>query len=355
MQASLIIDLYYKYKSNGIKISTELMNKLLSLDSKLIKFIINNNIDANMLERYLNNYMFNNLDVNTQILVLENDNDYFFEFEDFLDRINDTYLPKILKIMYNCKNKEIIKTGFQFFLLNKPSFNSEVEISAFKNILESNTLEHAKAACCYMQDEGIMITNHTIEVTKIIATAKTKDHAKYAYKVSRYYLHKSSDNVEELIRIVANAKTKKNAEYACKITQSDKVSRFIIELTELFANTNEAYLEFLYKMIDDGFVYIVIDLLYVFKSRINTNNFDAIMGLLLTNDCEKSNNPIRSLEKILKSSNDYKPFEVVYKESSEDAIKGVEELNKEFPGIDIKPSTFVKSLKHKKETKLNNE
>ena len=107
-------------------------------------------------------------------------------------------------------------------------------------------------------------------------------------------------------------------------------------------------------MIASGYIDIVIALIDVFEKRVNVNNFDAVISLITSGDYERNKNPIESLGKILRTTNDYKPFEVVYKDSVQDAVKGAAALDKAFPGIDIKGNTYIKTRKNKKENKHDN-
>lgn len=74
--------------------------------------------------------------------------------------------------------------------------------------------------------------------------------------------------------------------------------------------------------------------------------------MLMSGDYEKSSNPIESLKNILKSANDYKPFEDAYEDSEIDAINAAKALDKEFPGINITGETYVKTKRMKKVTKV---
>lgn len=96
----------------------------------------------------------------------------------------------------------------------------------------------------------------------------------------------------------------------------------------------------------EGFI-LKADLL---NGSVNPNNLLLVTQLLITGNYEKSNNPIKSLSNILKSGNNYEKFYIVYTDSLSDAVLGAKELDKEFPGIDIKGNTLVKKRKHKTKT-----
>lgn len=119
------------------------------------------------------------------------------------------------------------------------------------------------------------------------------------------------------------------------------------------ANANIEVVKGVNELINLGFLSVVVDLIDVFNERVNPNNILAVTQLLTTGNYEKSSNPIESLSKILKSRNNYEEFNIVYTDSASDAVLGAKELDKEFPGIDIKGDTLVKTRKHKTKTEQN--
>lgn len=359
MQVDLIRKLYNKYNFKDEMISKDLMNKLLQEDNKLIESIINSNKDLSKIENYFNDRYFKLFDTDTKILILEKDDGSFYKLKEVFDCINEKIRPEILSALYECPNKSFLDIGIEYLSWQKKDDIKRKYISdLFKIILNSPTEKHAiiaqkTALCINANDSG-----KVVELTSIVANAKTGFNAEYAYYVIRDIKgDKLKQIIVELASIIANANTDDNAKYACYFIRggiSRKICPKTLELTKLYATINPEYLSGVKNMVEKGFSDVVFSLLDTFKSDMNANNFNAILNLLLSGEYEKSNNPITSFEKILKSTDDYIPFGVVYDFSDIDAVKGAEELNKEFPGIDIKSSTYIKTRKSKKTNNKKN-
>ena len=403
-----IVKLINKYEKKSEKISPDLMDNLLSANSELIGYILNSDISTDMLERCFKYSLFSTLDLKTQILILENDNGEFGRFNDFL-KIKPKFISKILKIIYNSKNSEALIYGERYLKLCKPFGSNELLI--FKAILNSKNEDNASNSYAvatnyspYVNCEkkleltkivadaknpeeardvatniGVLKSDFAIELTKIAADAK-KPYEAWIVAINTDVLR--SGFVVELTKIVSNAKngylssnvatnldvlksgfavelTKiiadaKNPDEASEVATNIDVieSGHVLELTNLIASKSVA--TGLCKMIASGYIDIVIALIDVFEKRVNVNNFDAVISLITSGDYERNKNPIESLGKILRTTNDYKPFEVVYKDSVQDAVKGAAALDKAFPGIDIKGNTYIKTRKNKKENKHDN-
>ena len=412
MQADMIVKLCKKI---NLCIKPGLMQKLLMADTRLIKYIMDNKIELNKLEKYFYLPLFNDYDYETQVMIFENDEGQFEKIFSLLKSSEPKDAKKILKSIYNCKciEPEKVELAIKFFnstsninfsdkkeifeiLLNSKSScncreaynvasNNEVKkrghlveltkivansnnpISASSVAVNENVLQSiyvveltkivadatkppitAEVACVLSKLE----CKNVVELTKIVANAKNSFQA---YIVAKNFEKFQSETAIELTKIVANAKTKKNAEFTCDIIQNTDVikSNKIIEIATLFANTNPNNLYGMYKLVISGFLEVLICLMDVFKSKINPNNFDAVIDLLVTGNYELSKNPTESLVKILRSTNNYEKFNELYAYSDESAIKGALELDKEFPGIDIKGNTYVKMSKKKKNNNNN--
>ena len=317
MKNDQIVKLINKYEKKNEKISPDLMNNLLSANSELIDYILNSDISTDMLEKCFKYSLFSTLDLKTQILILENDNGEFGRFNDFL-KIKPKFISKILKIIYNSKNSEALIYGERYLKSCKPFGSNELLI--FKAILNS----------------------------------KNEDNASNSYAIATNYSpYVNCEKKLELTKIVADAK---NPDEASEVATNIDVieSGHVLELTNLIANVSKSVATELCKMINSGYIDIVIALIDVFEKRINVNNFDAVISLITSGDYERSKNPIESLGKILRTTNNYQPFTVVYKDSAQEAVKGSRALDKAFPGIDIKGNTYIKTRKNKKGSQQDN-
>ena len=410
MKNDQIVKLINKYEKKNEKISPDLMNNLLSANSELIDYILNSDISTDMLEKCFKYSLFSTLDLKTQILILENDNGEFGRFNDFL-KIKPKFISKILKIIYNSKNSEALIYGERYLKSCKPFGSNELLI--FKAILNSKNEDNASNSYAvatnyspYVNCEkkleltkivadaknpeeardvatniGVLKSDFAIELTKIAADAK-KPYEAWIVAINTDVLR--SGFVVELTKIVSNAKngylssnvatnldvlksgvavelTKiiayaKNPDEASEVATNIDVieSGHVLELTNLIANVSKSVATELCKMINSGYIDIVIALIDVFEKRINVNNFDAVISLITSGDYERSKNPIESLGKILRTTNNYQPFTVVYKDSAQEAVKGSRALDKAFPGIDIKGNTYIKTRKNKKGSQQDN-
>ena len=410
MKNDQIVKLINKYEKKSEKISPDLMDNLLSANSELIDYILNSDISTRKLESCFKYSLFSTLNLKTQILILENDNGEFGRFNDFL-KIKPKFISKILKIIYNSKNSEALIYGERYLKSCKPFGSNELLI--FKAILNSKNEDNASNSYAvatnyspYVNCEkkleltkivadaknpeeardvatniGVLKSDFAIELTKIAADAK-KPYEAWIVAINTDVLR--SGFVVELTKIVSNAKngylssnvatnldvlksgfavelTKivayaKNPDEASEVATNIDVieSGHVLELTNLIANVSKSVATGLCKMIASGYIDIVIALIDVFKKRVNVNNFDAVISLITSGDYERSKNPIESLGKILRTTNNYQPFTVVYKDSAQDAVKGAAALDKAFPGIDIKGNTYIKTRKNKKGSQQDN-
>ena len=230
-------------------------------------------------------------------------------------------------------NTDVLRSGFVVEL-------TKIVSNAKNGYLSSNVATNL----------DVLKSGFAVELTKIIAYAKNPDEAS---EVATNTGVLKSGFAVELTKIVADAK---NPDEASEVATNIDVieSGHVLELTNLIANVSKSVATELWKMIASGYIDIVIALIDVFEKRVNVNNFDAVISLITSGDYERNKNPIESLGKILRTTNDYKPFEVVYKDSVQDAVKGAAALDKAFPGIDIKGNTYIKTRKNKKENKHDN-
>ena len=230
-------------------------------------------------------------------------------------------------------NTDVLRSGFVVEL-------TKIVSNAKNGYLSSNVATNL----------DVLKSGFAVELTKIIAYAKNPDEAS---EVATNTGVLKSGFAVELTKIVADAK---NPDEASEVATNIDVieSGHVLELTNLIANVSKSVATELWKMIVSGYIDIVIALIDVFKKRVNVNNFDAVISLITSGDYKRNKNPIESLGKILRTTNDYKPFEVVYKDSVQDAVKGAAALDKAFPGIDIKGNTYIKTRKNKKENKHDN-
>ena len=230
-------------------------------------------------------------------------------------------------------NTDVLRSGFVVEL-------TKIVSNAKNGYLSSNVATNL----------DVLKSGFAVELTKIIAYAKNPDEAS---EVATNTGVLKSGFAVELTKIVADAK---NPDEASEVATNIDVieSGHVLELTNLIANVSKSVATELCKMINSGYIDIVIALIDVFEKRVNVNNFDAVISLITSGDYERNKNPIESLGKILRTTNDYKPFEVVYKDSVQDAVKGAAALDKAFPGIDIKGNTYIKTRKNKKENKHDN-
>ena len=228
-------------------------------------------------------------------------------------------------------NTDVLRSGFVVEL-------TKIVSNAKNGYLSSNVATNL----------DVLKSGFAVELTKIIADAKNPDEAS---EVATNTGVLKSGFAVELTKIIADAK---NPDEASEVATNIDVieSGHVLELTNLIASKSVA--TGLCKMIASGYIDIVIALIDVFEKRVNVNNFDAVISLITSGDYERNKNPIESLGKILRTTNDYKPFEVVYKDSVQDAVKGAAALDKAFPGIDIKGNTYIKTRKNKKENKHDN-
>ena len=230
-------------------------------------------------------------------------------------------------------NTDVLRSGFVVEL-------TKIVSNAKNGYLSSNVATNI----------DVLNSGFAVELTKIIAYAKNPDEAS---EVATNTGVLKSGFAVELTKIIADAK---NPDEASEVATNINVikSGYVLELTKLIANVNKSVATELCKMINNGYIDIVIALIDVFEKRINVNNFNAVISLIISGDYERSKNPIESLGEILRSPNNYKPFDVVYKDSVQDAVKGARALDNEFPGIDIKGSTYIKTRRYKKESEHDN-
>ena len=230
-------------------------------------------------------------------------------------------------------NTDVLRSGFVVEL-------TKIVSNAKNGYLSSNVATNL----------DVLKSGVAVELTKIIAYAKNPDEAS---EVATNTGVLKSGVAVELTKIVADAK---NPDEASEVATNIDVieSGHVLELTNLIANVSKSVATELCKMINSGYIDIVIALIDVFEKRINVNNFDAVISLITSGDYERSKNPIESLGKILRTTNNYQPFTVVYKDSAQEAVKGSRALDKAFPGIDIKGNTYIKTRKNKKENKHDN-
>lgn len=376
-----IVKLINKYEKKSEKISPDLMDNLLSANSELIDYILNSDISTRKLERCFKYSLFSTLNLKTQIFILENDNGEFGNLNVFFVK-NPKFILKILKIIYGLKNS--VSTFYGISYLREIEYFGSVEFLIFKIIVNAkshiNSLESFNAAksssiirFCkpqerlkiikiiasvnnphealnISQDERVIKSGFALELAKIVGNSKCPEEALYVAANNKLI---KSGKVVELTKIVAFAQNPEEASIVATNTNVIK-SGYVLELTSLVANINETASKYLCKMIVSGYIDIVIALIDVFKKRVNVNNFDAVISLITSGDYERSKNPIESLGKILRTTNNYQPFTVVYKDSVQDAVKGAAALDKAFPGIDIKGNTYIKTRKNKKENKHDN-
>ena len=381
MKAEIILKLIDKYETKNEKISSDLMNNLLSANSELIDYILNSDISTRKLKRCFKYSLFSTLDLKTQIFILENDNGEFGALNVFFVK-NPKFILKILEIIYGLKNSDSTSHGISY--LREIEYFGSVEFSIFKIIVNAksyiNSLEAFNAskspliisfckpqerlkiiktislvnnpheALCITEDKRILKSGLALELAKIVGDSKNPEETLYVAANNKLI---KNGKVVELTKIVAFSQNPKETSYVATNINVIK-SGYVLELTSLVDNINEIASKYLCKMIASGYLDIVIALIDVFEKRINVNNFNAVISLITSCDYERSENPIESLGKILRTTNNYEPFEVVYEDSVQDAVKGAAALDKEFPGIDIKGSTYIKTRKNKKENKQDN-
>ena len=250
--------------------------------------------------------------------------------------IQSKYVLELTKIVANAKNPEAARG----VATNGYVIQSKYALELTKIVASAKNEEVWYVAYNLID----LKCEYVVELTRIIANAKNGSEACI---VARNFKKFQSETAMELTKIVANAKTVKNAKFTRDIILNNHVikSNKIIEIATIFANTNPNNLQGLYRLVISGFLEVLISLMDIFKSKINPNNFDAVIDLLVTGNYELSKNPTESLGKILRSTNNYEKFDELYAYSDESAIKGALELDKEFPGIDIKGNTYVKISK----------
>ena len=291
-----------------------------------------------------------------------------------IDVLKSGFVVELTKIVADAKNPyeasevarniDVIESGFVVELTkivsNAKILDEALEVARNINVLNSGfaveltkivaDAKNPHRALEVARNIDVIESGFVVELTKIVSNAKNPYGASL---IAQNYHLIENGYVIELTKIVADAKNPYEAsEVATNIDVIE--SGHILKLTNLIANVSKSVATELWKMIDNGYIDIVIALIDVFEKRVNVNNFDAVISLITSGDYERNKNPIESLGKILRTTNDYKPFEVVYKDSVQDAVKGAAALDKAFPGIDIKGNTYIKTRKNKKENKHDN-
>ncbi len=94
MQADMIVKLCNMYQT---KINSRLMQKLLMADTRLIKYIMDNNIELVKLEKYFYLPLFNDFDYETQVMIFEIDKGQFEKMFEFLKSYEPKNTKKVLK------------------------------------------------------------------------------------------------------------------------------------------------------------------------------------------------------------------------------------------------------------------
>ena len=168
-------------------------------------------------------------------------------------------------------NTDVLRSGFVVEL-------TKIVSNAKNGYLSSNVATNL----------DVLKSGVAVELTKIIAYAKNPDEAS---EVATNTGVLKSGVAVELTKIVADAK---NPDEASEVATNIDVieSGHVLELTNLIANVSKSVATELCKMINSGYIDIVIALIDVFEKRINVNNFDAVISLITSGDYERSKNTL---------------------------------------------------------------
>lgn len=207
-----------------------------------------------------------------------------------------------------------------------------------------------------LTDDDVLTSGKILELAKIISDAKNEYCAETAVGIASSINVIRTGYVTEFTKVVVEAKSKHNADYAYSLILdelNEQNCKEVLELAKILSTISEVKAEFLEELLNEDVN--VNDVLLVAKAieniRLNKNNIDMVVSLIVTGDYNKSENPMGSLVSILKSTSDYIVFKDAYELDPANAIKGLNDLDKEFKGIDIKDTKkcYVKLPRKKKQ------
>lgn len=197
-----------------------------------------------------------------------------------------------------------------------------------------------------LADDDVIASGKILELAKIISSATNDYNAQTASAVACNTKLIRLGYVEEFTKLVVEAKNTYNVDYVAYNlidNLNEENCNEVYELAKIFASANEAKLTFLDELLNENVN--INDVLLIAKAieniRLNKNNIDMVVSLIITGDYNKSEKPIESIVSILKSTSDYIVFKDAYEIDPANAIKGLTTLDKEFKGIDIKDTKNV--------------
>lgn len=258
------------------------------------------------------------------------------------------------------KNKHALELVKVVYIAKNPNQTSDIIcelINETEEVLKiANIVADAKNpddACAVARDKAVIESGHVVELTEIAANAKNSDMTttliitptilKSGYALEFARLIADTKYPEDTFRIARGIVTKNEEDYTKHL-----------EVTKLIATAeSSAKVKFLMALYDRIVSYDEIIFFGKLISKgINKENIDAALSMVITGNYEKSKTPHESVVSILKSKNRYVLFADAHKQNRDMAIKGLREIEKEFPKTEFDiEKTYIKSYKSKNNNK----
>ena len=286
--------------------------------------------------------------------------------------LNYPFALDIIKIMATTKNVEdvFVVAENEFVLKSKYAVELVKVVDIAKNPNETSDIicelickteevlkvaeivasaKNPDEACSVASIESVIKSGHIVELTEIVAGAKNSNlTADLIEKIGTSEIW----YVVPAAKLVAETKypreTQRIALDIWDVTEDDYVKHF--EVTKLIATAeSHAKVKFLMALYDENVSYDeIIAIGNLIIKGINKENIEAALSMVLTGNYEKSKTPHESVISILKSKNKYVLFTDAHKQNRGMAIKGLKELEKEFPETEFDiEKTYIKTYKPK--------
>ncbi len=270
----------------------------------------------------------------------------FFTFA----HLKKEYVLELMKLFYENNNARYMEVATRL-IMNKKETPIETIINKVRDIFSIKDYENLgiiEKMIQYEQSLGFEVTNW------IGAIGQAKFPVETYEIVKTFGMQHKEDKLSNILESLKNIKEHKKILLVTRLLKRDRKKEFqiqiddkILEIINMIVILDIKSAEILVDIIEEIDINLIGNLIDILNGNINVNNLPAIKSLISSRDYELSSNPMESLRRVLQDNNNYEPFEEVYKDSDVKAIKGVKELDKEFPGIDINDRTYIKTKKFK--------